>query len=53
MVDMRQEQGKSGGDGRKIEWKSSEVNIRAVCRGQNELISEFKMAMGDVFSIKG
>ena len=28
---------KGGGDGGKIEWKSSEVNSRAVSRGQNEL----------------
>ena len=41
--------GRSGG---KIEWKSSEVNTRAVSRGQNELIGEFKMAVGDVISIR-
>ena len=27
-----------GGEGGKIEWKLSEVNTRAVSRGQNELI---------------
>ena len=37
----------------KIEWKSSEVNTRAVSRGQNELIGEFNMVEGDVISIKG
>jgi hypothetical protein len=30
--------GRRGGDGGKIEWKSFEVNIRAVSRRQNELI---------------
>ena len=41
------------GVGRKIEWKSSEVNTRAVSRGQNELIGKFKMAARDVISIRG
>ena len=41
--------GRSGG---KIEWKLSEVNTRAVSRGQNELIGEFKMAVGDMISIR-
>ena len=36
----RQEEGRNGG---KIEWKLSEVIIRVVARGQNELIGEFKM----------
>ena len=36
----------------KIKWKLSEVNIRAVSRGQNELIGKFKMAVGDVISIR-
>ena len=45
--------GRSGEDGRKIEWKSFEVNIMTVSRGQNELISEFKMAAGDVINIRG
>ena len=35
-------------DGRKIEWKLSDVNTRAVSRGQNKLIGKFKMAAGDV-----
>ena len=30
-----QEEGRSGGDGGEIEWKLSEVNTRAVSRGQN------------------
>ena len=46
----RQEEGRSRG---KINWKSSEVNTRAVSRGQNKLIREFMMAAGDVISIKG
>ena len=33
--------------------KSSEVNTRALSRGQNELIVKFKMAAGDVISIGG
>ena len=37
----------------KIEWKSSEINTRAVSRGQNKLIGEFKMAAGDVINIRG
>jgi hypothetical protein len=39
--------------GEKIEWKLSEVNTRAVSRRQNELIGKFKMAAGDVISIRG
>ena len=41
----KQEGSRSGEDGGKIERKSSEVNmnIRAVSRGENELIGEFKM----------
>ena len=49
----RQEGRKSGGDGGKIEWKSSEINNRAVSKGQNELIDEFKMVAGDVINIRG
>ena len=45
----RQEEGRNR---RKIEWKLSEVNIRAVSRGQNELIGKFKMAAGDVINIR-
>ena len=45
-----QEQGRNEG---KIEQKLSEINIRAVSRGQNELINVFKMITGDVISIEG
>jgi hypothetical protein len=31
----------------------SEVNARAVSRGQNELVGKFKMAVGDMVSIRG
>ena len=41
----------SGADRGKIEWKSTEVNTRAVSREQNKLIGKFKMAAGDVISI--
>ena len=37
----------------KIEWKLSEVNTKVVSRGLNELMDEFKMAEGDVISIRG
>ena len=47
----RQEEGRSGGNGGGFECKLSEVNTRAVSRGQNELQEEFKMAAGDVISI--
>ena len=47
-----QEEGRRGGDG-KFEWKLSEVKTRAVSRGQNEIIGEFKMAANDVISIRG
>ena len=36
---------------RENKWKLSEVNTRAVSRGQNESIGEFKIAAGDVISI--
>ena len=49
---MRQKGGKSGGDGWRIEWKSYEINIRAVYRRQNELIGKFKMVADDVISIR-
>jgi hypothetical protein len=39
--------------GVKIKWRLSEVNVRAVSRGQDELISNCKMVVGDVISIKG
>ena len=44
--------GRRGGDGGKIKWKLSEVNTRTVSRGQNELIGKFKMAVGNVISIR-
>ena len=44
--------GGRGGDGGKIKWKLSEVNIRAISRGQSELVGNFKMAAGDVISIR-
>ena len=44
---------KGEGDGGKIKWKLSEVNTRAVSRGQDELIVKFKRAVGDVISIRG
>ena len=47
-----QEEGSSGRVGEKIEWKLSEVNTRAVSRGQNELIGKFKIVAGDVISIR-
>ena len=40
-------------DGEKIGRELSEVSNRAVSRGQNELIGEFKMAAGDVICIRG
>ena len=42
---------KKGGMEEKL--KLSEVNVRAVSRGQNELICKFNMAAGDVISIRG
>ena len=41
--------GRSGGE---IEWKFTEVNTRAVSRGQNELIGKLKMAVSDMISIR-
>ena len=40
-----------GMDGGKFKRKLSEVNARS--RGQNELVSKFKMAAGDMVSIRG
>ena len=34
-------------------FKLSEVNARAVSRGENELVGKFKMAAGDMVSIRG
>ena len=42
-----------GMDGGKFERRLSEVNARAVSTGQNELVCEFKMAAGDMVSIRG
>ena len=36
----------------KIKWRLSEVNTRAVSRGQDELIGKFKMVASDVISIR-
>ena len=40
-------------DGGKFKSRLSEVNARAVSRGQNELVCKFKMAGGDKDSIRG
>ena len=45
-----QEEGRSGG---KMERKLSELYTRAVSRGQNELIGEFKILADDAISIGG
>ena len=45
---MRQE-----GVGGKIKWKLSEVNTRAVFRGQDKLIGKFRLVAGDVISVRG
>ena len=50
LVRDRKRGGVEGMEGKLI---SSEVNTRAVSRGQKELIGEFKMAAGDVISIRG
>ena len=34
---------KGGGAGEKMKWKLSEVDTRAVFRGQNEFIGKFKI----------
>ena len=36
-----------------MKWKLSEVDTRTVSRRQNKLICKFKMAVGDVISIRG
>ena len=38
-------------DGGKFKRKLSEVNTRAMSRGQNELVGKFKMAASDMVSI--
>ena len=42
-----------GMDGGNFKWKLSEVNPRAVSRRQDELVGKFKMAAGDMISIRG
>ena len=37
----------------KFKRRLSEVNARAVSRGQNELVCNFKMEAGDMVSIRG
>jgi hypothetical protein len=44
---------KKNGIGGKIEQKLSEVNTRAVYRGQNELIGKFKISAGEVINVRG
>jgi hypothetical protein len=44
------ERGRVGG---KIKWRLSEVNARAVSSGQDKLVGKFKMAVGNVISIRG
>ena len=46
---------KRGRDKGKFKRRLSErlVNTKAMCRGQNKLIGKFKMAAGDVISIRG
>ena len=39
-------------DGGKFKRRLSEVNARAMSRGQNELVRKFKMAAGDMVSIR-
>jgi hypothetical protein len=40
-------------DGGKFKRRLSEVNVRAVSRGQNELVCKFKMVADDKFCIRG
>ena len=40
-------------DGGKFKRRLSEVNARAVSIGQNELVCKFKVAAGDMVSIRG
>ena len=40
-------------DGGKFKRRLSEVNARAVSRGQNELVGKFKMVAGDMVNIRG
>ena len=50
---MQWKEGKSGGDGGKIERKLSDINTNAVSAGENEVIGEFMTAAGNVISIGG
>ena len=40
-------------DGGKFKTRLSEINVRAVSRGQNKLVCKFKMAAGDMARIRG
>ena len=40
-------------DGGKFKRKLYEVNTRAVSRRQNKLVRKFKMATGDMVSVRG
>ena len=42
-----------GMDGGKFKRRLSEVNARAVSRGQNKLVCKYRMAVGDMVSIRG
>ena len=42
-----------GVDGGKFKRNLSEVNARAVSRRENKFVGEFKMATGDMVSIRG
>ena len=42
-----------GMDGGKFKRKLTEVDTRAVSRGENDLVGKFKMAAGDMLSIRG
>jgi hypothetical protein len=37
--------GRGGGDRGKTKWKLSEINTRAVSRGQNELVSKLNISI--------
>ena len=38
-------------DGGKFKRRLSEVNVRAVSRGQNKLVCKFKVAAGDISGV--
>ena len=50
---MQDRKGNNREDGEKIEWKTSEINTRAISRRQNELVGKFKMVAGDKVGIRG